>query len=106
MILRRRRFVDLARRQLELFARDEAALVEEARAAEISWQQADRDEAEEAYGDWQLIADAIAERLLDLQETYAATLDGTTAPVYRNAFGREARRRFPRFAALLDDESR
>ena len=101
----RRPFTDLVRRQLDLFAQDEAALLAEAHKAETAWKRAGRDEAEEAYGDWQLVADAIAERLLDLRETYAATLDDAVAERYRGAFDRQARKRFPRLVALLDDES-
>lgn len=103
MRLGRRPFADLVRRQLQLFAGDEAALLAEAQAAEVAWQRAGRDDAEEAYGDWLLVADAIAERLLDLRETYASTLDETAAAGYRNAFDRLAQRRFPRFVALLGD---
>ena len=97
----RRPFADLVRRQLDLFARDEAALLEEARVAEVVWQRAGRDEAEEAYGDWQLIADAIGERLLDVRETYAATVD-RDSDAYRLAFGKAAAKRFPRFTTLLE----
>lgn len=102
MRLGRRPFADLVSRQLDLFVADEVALLEEAGAAEVAWQRAGRDEAEEAYGDWQLVADAIAERLLDLRETYAGTLDEATGGTYRDTFDRAARRRFPRFAELLD----
>ena len=102
MRLGRRPFADLVRRQLDLFAADEAALLEEARAADVAWQRAGRDDAEGAYGDWQLIADAIGERLLDLREMYAGTLDEAMGGTYRGTFDRAARRRFPRFAALLD----
>ena len=102
MRLGRRPFADLVSRQLDLFVADEVALLEKAGAAEVAWQRAGRDEAEEAYGDWQLVADAIAERLLDLRETYAGTLDEATGGTYRDTFDRAARRRFPRFAELLD----
>ena len=98
----RRPFADLVRRQLDLFAHDDVSLFEEARAAEVAWQRAGRDTAEEAYGDWQLVADTIAERLLDIRETYAATLDDSTADTYRRSFGTAALKRFPRFAGLLD----
>ena len=103
MRLSRRPFADLVRRQLDLFAADEVALLEEARAAERAWQRAGRDDAEEAYGDWLLVADTVAERLLDLRETYASTLDESAAAGYRGTFDRLARRRFPRFVALLGD---
>ena len=104
MSLWRRPFADLVRRQLDLFAQDEAALLEEARTAEIAWQHSGRESAEEAYGDWQLVADSIAERLLDLREAYGGTLDETTGLTYRGVFDRLARKRFPRFVALLDAE--
>jgi hypothetical protein len=100
-----RPFRDLVRTQLDLFTTDEAALLEEAREAEKAWQQAGREDAEEVYGDWQLVADAIAERLLDIRETYAAALDGPAAVGYRGAFDRETKRRYPRFAWLLDDDT-
>ena len=102
MSLWRRPFADLGRRQLDLFAEDEAALLAEAHAAEVAWQRTGRDDAEEAYGDWQLVADAVGERLLDLRETYAATLEEDIADRYRIAFDRAAARRFPRFVGVLE----
>ena len=99
----RRPFADLVRRQLDLFAHDETALFAEAQDAETAWNRACRDEAEEAYGDWQLVADAIAERLLDLRETYAATLDGDGPNAYRRSFGKAVSKRLPRFGGLLDE---
>ena len=45
--------------------------------------QAERDEAEELYGDYQLVVDAIGDRLLDVRETYAATLEDDAADDYR-----------------------
>ena len=98
---RKGRFVDLVDRQLDLFAADEAALLAEARSAEDEWKRAGRDEAEEAFGDWQLIVDAVGERLLDLRETYAATLDEDAGDGYRRAFNRAAGSRFRGFTELL-----
>ena len=104
MIFRRdTRFDELAARQLDLFAEDEADLLDEATDAEEAWNRAGRDEAEEAYGDYQLVVDALADRLLDMRETFAATLAGETADAYRAAFSRAARQRFPRYASLLAD---
>jgi hypothetical protein len=99
------RFDDLARRQLDLFAEDEAELFEEAQEADEAQSHADRDEAEELYGDYQLVVDAIGERLLDVRETYAATLDDNVADEYRAAFNRAASKRFRRYANLLADDS-
>lgn len=99
---RRRRFAELVDRQLDLFAADEATLLAEAREAEEVWTRAGREDAEEVFGDWQLIADAIAERLLDVRETYAATLPQDAVSAYRAAFGRAADGRFRLFTGLLE----
>lgn len=101
---RGRRFRALVARQLDLFAADEASLLEEAGAAERAWNAAGAENAEEAYGDWQLVADAIAERLLDVREAYAATLDETAEDEFRAAFARCVGRRFPRFAGLVRED--
>ena len=102
MIFRRPgRFDDLVRRQLELFAEDEADLLAEAQSADDAWTRAGRDEAEERYGDYQLVVDAIADGLLDLRETYAATLADDAVDEYRDAFTRAATKRFPRYSSLV-----
>ena len=98
---RRGRFAELVARQLDLFETDEAALLTEAHDAEAAWNRAGRDQSEEAFGDWQLIADGIGERLLDLRETYAATLDDDAGADYRRAFNRAAASRLHGFTELL-----
>ena len=104
MIFRRSgRFDELVRTQLDLFAEDEAELLEEAQEADEAQTHADRDEAEELYGDYQLVVDAIGERLLDIRETYAATLDDEAGDEYRDAFNRAATKRFRSYAGLLAD---
>lgn len=103
-MLRRGRFDDVVRRQLDVFESDEAALFDEAAAADDAWTHASSDETEELFGDYQLVVDAIAERLLDSRESYAATLDEATGESYRAAFNRAAVKRFRRYAGLLTDE--
>jgi hypothetical protein len=100
---RRRRFDDLVERQLDVFEEDEAALLTEGREADAAWTNADAEDSEELYGDYQLVVDAIAESLHEIRETYAATLDGQTTADYRAAFDRAARHRFRRYAALLEE---
>ena len=93
-----------------LFAEDEAELLAEAAEAEEAWVRAGRDEAEEAYGDYQLVVDAIADRLLDVRETYAATLDADAGR--RRTAGRSTRgaarrfRRYPRWWPTSSPETR
>jgi hypothetical protein len=96
LIFRRGRFAELVRRQLDLFADDEAELLAEADELERGYDAAERDEAEEAYGDLQLVYEAIVERLEDVRDRYALTMDDQARSEYERAFDREARRRYPR----------
>ena len=100
MIFRRDRFGELVRRQLDLFADDEAELLREAEEAERVYDAAECDEAEEAYGDYQLVLEAIVERLEELRDTYGRTLDEQARDEYGRSFGRAARKRFPALTGL------
>lgn len=101
MRLRRYRFGDLIRRQLELFVEDEQELLREAKAAERAYDAAEREEAEEAYGDYQLVLESIADRLEELRDTYTLTLGSDADIAYAQAFARAARKRFPKLPAEL-----
>ena len=101
MRFRRDPFGELIRRQLDLFAEDDAELLLEADAAERAYDAAERDEAEEAYGDYQLVLEAVADRLGEIRDTYASTLDEETADEYARAFERAARKRYPKLASRL-----
>ena len=103
-MLRRAQFHDLIERQLDLFAADEAPLLTEADEADAAWTNASAEESEELYGDYQLVVDSLSERLYDLRETYAASLDEGTADGYRAAFDRAARKRFRRYAGFLEED--
>jgi hypothetical protein len=96
-------FAELVERQLSLFAEDEAELLAEAAEAEEAWVRAGRDTAEESYGDFQLVVDAIADQLLALREAYARTLESDAAATYREAFALGAASRFRRYASLVAD---
>lgn len=96
MIFRRDRFAELVRRQLDLFAEDEAELLREAEEAERAYDEADRDDAEEAYGDLQLVLEAIGERLEEVRDTYSATLDEDARDDYERSFDRLAAKRYPK----------
>ena len=100
---RRGRFHDLVERQLDLFAGDDADLLREASESEAAWNAAEAADAEEAYGDYQLVVDAIADRLLDIRESYARTLHDDAAREYGAEFTRQATRRYRRYASLLAD---
>ncbi len=99
----RGRFDDVVRRQLDLFAADQAPLLEEAEEADAAWTGAARDESEELYGEYQLLVDEIGDRLYDLREGYASSLDELTGDKYRAAFNKAALKRFRRFGAFLEE---
>jgi hypothetical protein len=101
VIFRRNRFGDLVRRQLDLFEEDEADLWREADAAIRAYDDAEREEAEEAYSDYQLVLESVVESLEELRDTYAMTLDDDSREAYEQAFGRAARKRFPTLTAAL-----
>lgn len=103
-MLGRGRFHVLVQRQLDLFAADEAELLTEGEEADAAWTKAGREETEELYGDFQLVVDAIGERLYDVREAYASTLDERAADEYRTAFTAAALKRFRRFASFLEEE--
>jgi len=91
----RARFADVVSRQLEVFATDEATgLLAEVRAAKDRYDDAGRDEAEEAYGDYMDVVDATKDALAEMRDRYAATLDEETADEYAAAFERAARKRW------------
>jgi hypothetical protein len=100
----RGRFRDVVQRQLELFASDEADLLEQAEEADRAWTNADRDESEELFGDYQLVADAVGERLYEIREAFASTLEHDAAEEYRAAFNGAATKRFRRLATFLEGE--
>jgi hypothetical protein len=101
-MLRRRRFHDLVERQLDLFEDDEAPLFDEARETDASWTKAGPEDSEELYGDYQLVVDAIGERLYEVREAYASSLDEAAVDDYRAAFDARAKKRFGRLAAFLE----
>jgi hypothetical protein len=101
VIFRRNRFGDLVRRQLDLFEEDEADLLQEADTAARAYDDAERDEAEEAYSDYQLVLESVVESLEELRDTYAMTLDDDSREAYEQAFVRAARKRFPTLTAAL-----
>ena len=101
MRLRRDRFAALVARQLDLFAEDEAGLLREAEDALDAYGRAPADEAEELYGDYQLVLEAVADRLGELCHAYGSTLDEDARAAYGDSFDRAARKRFPAVAGFL-----
>jgi hypothetical protein len=101
--LRRARFADVIDRQLALFERENRGLIDDCIAAERSYSRAERDEAEERYGDYVDLVETGTEVLADLRDNFASTLDDETADEYTAAFNRAVLKRFRRFALEIED---
>jgi hypothetical protein len=89
-------------RQLDLFSVDESQLLAEAGVADAAWTNASADASEELYGDFQLVADAVGERLYDMREAFARTLQSRDVDEYRSAFDTAARKRYGVLASFLE----
>ena len=103
MRLHRARFVDAIERQLDLFEREHRGLIDDCVAAEQSYNRAERDEAEERYGDYVDLVETGTEVLADLRDNFATTLDDDAADEYTAAFNRAVAKRFRRFALEIED---
>jgi isocitrate dehydrogenase kinase/phosphatase len=99
----RRRFADVIKRQLELFERAQRGLIEDCIAAERAYNKADRDEAEERYGDYVDLVETGTEILADIRDHFASTLDEETAEEYEHEFNRAVAKRLPRFALEIEN---
>ena len=90
-------------RQLDLFERNHAGLIRDAAAAEAAYDGAERDEAEERYGDYLDLVETGTELLAELRDNFASTLGDAAAEEYEDAFNRAVAKRLPRFALEIGD---
>jgi isocitrate dehydrogenase kinase/phosphatase len=103
VIFRKRRFGDLIARQLELFERDHADVIAEAQTRLDAYNRADRDEAEELYGDYIDAVETGTEILADMRWEYIRTLDDDAAEEYEAEFNRAVMKRLPAFGLEIDN---
>ena len=103
MRLRRDPFRDVIARQLELFVEDEAGLLGECREKFRAYQSADREDREEAYGDWVDVVEVATEALADMRDRFARTLDEDAAETYENSFNRAVRKRWPELGLEIEN---
>jgi hypothetical protein len=102
-VLRRRRFSDLISRQLDLFVQENGELIRECEEAEAAYDRAERDDAEELYGDYQDLVETGTETLADLRDNFARTLDESESDAYETEFNRAVAKRLPRFALEIEN---
>jgi hypothetical protein len=101
--LRRDPFRDVIARQLDLFVADEADLLEECREKSRAYEQADREDREEAYGDWSDVVETATEALADMRDRFARTLAEDAAETYEDSFNRAVRKRWPELGLEIEN---
>ncbi len=96
-------FSDVIGRQLDLFEREEAALIEDCETAERMYDQADREDAEERYADYLDLVETGTEELAAMRDNFASSMDDEAADQYEGEFNRAVAQRLPRFALEIED---
>jgi hypothetical protein len=99
----RGRFADVISRQLDLFVGDNLDLLEACDTAERAYDRAERDGAEELFGDYQELVEDGTEILAELRDNFASTLDEAAAEEYELAFNRMVERQLPRFGLEIEE---
>ena len=103
MIFRRGRFPEVIGRQLDLFELDHGDVIEEAAEKLVAYNKADRDEAEELYGDFVDVVETGTELLADIRDSFSATLPEGTDELYETEFNRAVARRWKAFALEIEN---
>jgi len=96
-----RRFADVVDSQLDLFEREHRDVIEEVAARLEAYNRADREEAEELYGDYVDAVETGTEILADMRDHYAVTLDD--ADEYLRAFNRAVAKRMPEYGLEIEN---
>jgi hypothetical protein len=97
------RFEELIERQIDLFEEEDADYLARVEQAERAYDRADREDAEEVYGRFQELVEFGTERLAEMRDAFAASLDPDAADEYVAEFNAAVHRRLPRFALEIDD---
>jgi hypothetical protein len=101
-MFRRRRFADLIRRQLDVFDEDSDDIFEEIARRKELYDDADRSEAEELYGDYIDAVETGTEALADMRDRFKRTLDDDAGDEYELEFNRAVKKRWPMFGLEID----
>ena len=102
-MFRRKRFREVIERQLAFFQEEDADLLDDVDRALDKYNAADRDEAEELYGDYQLTIEAATDRLAEFRDAYARTLDEDDAEQYVYEFNRSVVDRWRALALTIEE---
>jgi ElaB/YqjD/DUF883 family membrane-anchored ribosome-binding protein len=102
-VFRRKRFREVIERQLAFFEEEDSDLLDDVDLALDKYNRADRDEAEELYGDYQLAIEAATDRLAEFRDAYARTLDEDDAEQYVHEFNRGVVDRWRALALTIEE---
>ena len=97
----RNRYSEIVDTQLELFAREHRNVIDEVNERLAAYNGAERDDAEELYGDYVDAVETGTEILADMRDHYAATL--VDPEPYLRAFQRGVAKRLHPFAVELEN---
>jgi hypothetical protein len=100
-MLRRTRFGEIIDAQLDLFVREHADVLDDVADRLRRYHAADRDEAEELYGDYLDAVETGTEILADLRDNYAQSLEDPDR--YLDEFNRAVKRRWPEYALEIEN---
>jgi hypothetical protein len=101
--LRRSRFREVIDRQLDVFVRDNPEVLREVDEKLAAYNAAERDEAEELYGDYLDAVETGTEILADMRDELAQTMEQSAADRYIAEFNRAVAKRLPRFALEIEN---
>jgi hypothetical protein len=101
--LRRDPFRDVITRQLDLFVEDDADLLEDCRDKYRLYEHADREDREEAYGDFVDAVETATEVLAEMRDRFSRTLGEDAAEVYEDSFNRTVRKRWPELGLEIEN---
>jgi hypothetical protein len=102
-MFRRGRFSEVIGRQLDLFELDHGDVISEAADKLAAYNRADRDDAEELYGDFVDVVETGTELLADIRDAYAMTLPEGVDELYETEFNRAVARRWKAFALEIEN---
>ena len=78
-------------------------MIQECEELEHAYNAAQRDEAEERYGDYVDAVETGTEILADIRDHFKWTLDDDTGELYEEEFNRAVLKRLPRFALEIEN---
>jgi hypothetical protein len=102
-VFRRKRFREVIERQLTFFVEEDGDLLDDVDRALDKYNRADRDEAEELYGDYQLAIEAATDRLAEFRDAYARTLDEDDGEQYLYEFNKSVVERWRSLALTIEE---